>query len=99
MGTGSGCLAVTLALELSWLDVLATDISERALAVAQRNAARLGAAGPGAVRLHESARGRAPGIDLIVSNPPYVPDPGRLSSEVRDYEPAEAVFGGRDGSS
>jgi release factor glutamine methyltransferase len=43
--------------------------------------------------------GVAPGIDLIVSNPPYVPDRYRsgLSSEVRDYEPAEAVFGGRDG--
>jgi release factor glutamine methyltransferase len=99
VGTGSGCLAVTLALELSDVDVLATDISEPALAVAQRNATRLGAAGTVRFVCTSLLEGVAPGIDLIVSNPPYVPEAYRsgLSSEVRDYEPAEAVFGGRDG--
>jgi release factor glutamine methyltransferase len=99
VGTGSGCLAVTLALELSGVDVLATDISEPALAVAQRNATRLGAAGTVRFVCTSLLEGVAPGIDLIVSNPPYVPEAYRsgLSSEVRDYEPAEAVFGGRDG--
>jgi release factor glutamine methyltransferase len=99
VGTGSGCLAVTLALELEGVDVLATDISERALAVAQHNAVRLGAADRVHLVCTSLLEGVAPGIDLIVSNPPYVPDRYRtgLSSEVRDYEPAEAVFGGRDG--
>ena len=99
VGTGSGCLAVTLALELSGVDVLATEISPRALAVARRNAIRLGAGAQVRFVCTSLLEGVAPGIDLIVSNPPYVPDRYRsgLSSEVRDYEPAEAVFGGRDG--
>jgi release factor glutamine methyltransferase len=99
VGTGSGCLAVTLALEMSGVDVLATDISERALAIAQRNAIRLGAGERVRFVCTNLLEGVAPGIELIVSNPPYVPDRYRtgLSSEVRDYEPAEAVFGGRDG--
>jgi release factor glutamine methyltransferase len=99
VGTGSGCLAVTLALELRAVDVLATDISERALAVAQRNAVRLNAVNRVHLVCTSLLEGIARGIDLIVSNPPYVPDRYRsgLSSEVRDYEPAEAVFGGRDG--
>jgi release factor glutamine methyltransferase len=99
VGTGSGCLAVTLALELSGVDVLATEISERALAVAQRNAIRLGAADRVRFVCTSLLAGVAPGIDMIVSNPPYVPAAYRsgLSSEVRDYEPAEAVFGGPDG--
>jgi release factor glutamine methyltransferase len=99
VGTGSGCLAVTLALELSGVDVLAIDISERALAIAQRNANRLGAGDRVRFVCTSLLESVAPGIDLIVSNPPYVPDRYRsgLSSEVRDYEPAEAVFGGRDG--
>ena len=99
VGTGSGCLAVTLALEMPDVDVLATDISDRALAVAERNAARLGATDRIRFLCTSLLEGVAPGVDLIVSNPPYVPDRYRsgLSSEVRDYEPAEAVFGGRDG--
>lgn len=99
VGTGSGCLAVTLALELPGVDVLATEISPRALAVARRNAIRLGAGAQVRFVCTSLLEGVAPGIDLIVSNPPYVPDRYRsgLSSEVRDYEPAEAVFGGRDG--
>jgi release factor glutamine methyltransferase len=99
VGTGSGCLAVTLALEMPGVDMLATDISERALAVARRNADRLGAGDRVRFVCTSLLEGVAPGLDLIVANPPYVPDRYRsgLSSEVRDYEPAEAVFGGRDG--
>jgi release factor glutamine methyltransferase len=99
VGTGSGCLAVTLALEMPGVDMLATDISDRALAVAQRNADRLGAGNRVRFLCTSLLQGVAPGIDLIVSNPPYVPDrySSGLSSEVRDYEPAEAVFGGHDG--
>ena len=98
IGTGSGCIAITLALEYPAAQVHAVDISEPALAVARHNAARLGA---GRVRfLHGSHLAHAPRpIDLIVANPPYVAErdkPG-LSPEVREHEPAVALFGGYDG--
>jgi release factor glutamine methyltransferase len=98
VGTGSGCLAVTLALEIPRAHVTATDISRAALDMAQRNAAHLGA------RVHfiETAfLGREHDFDLVVSNPPYVPesDAAALSPDVRDYEPAAALFGGLDGLS
>jgi release factor glutamine methyltransferase len=99
VGTGSGCLAVTLALEMPDADIVATDISDRALAVARRNADRFGARDRVRFVRTSLLDGIAPGVDLIVSNPPYVPDRHQqaLSSEVRDYEPREAVFGGVDG--
>jgi release factor glutamine methyltransferase len=98
VGTGSGCLAVTLALEFPGCHVVATDVSAEALDVARANAARLGAA----VHFVEAnlLDGFRPGsCDLIVSNPPYVPAAARLalSPEVREYEPHVALFGGFDG--
>jgi release factor glutamine methyltransferase len=98
IGTGSGCIAITLALEHPGADVTAVDISEPALTIARGNAARLGA---GRVRfVHGSLLAQAPRpIDLIVANPPYVAErdkPG-LSPEVREHEPAIALFGGHDG--
>jgi release factor glutamine methyltransferase len=98
VGTGSGCLAITLALEVPGARVVATDISFAALTVARRNAGRLGAAGVGFVET-SLLEGLAPGFDVIVSNPPYVPLRVRraLSPDVRDYEPHEALFGGDDG--
>ncbi|MEO8482358.1 MAG: peptide chain release factor N(5)-glutamine methyltransferase [Acidobacteriota bacterium] len=99
IGTGSGCLAVTIALEAPATEVEATDISRAALEIARENAARLGVAG--AVRFHESAltASSSGDFDVIVSNPPYVPVDDRmtLSRDVRDYEPTLALFGGRDG--
>jgi release factor glutamine methyltransferase len=98
IGTGSGCIAITLALEHPAADVYAVDISAPALAVATHNAARLGAE---RVRfIHGSHLAHTPRpIDLIVTNPPYVAErdkPG-LSPEVREHEPAVALFGGHDG--
>jgi release factor glutamine methyltransferase len=98
IGTGSGCIAITLALEHPTTAVFAIDISEPALDVARQNAVRLGAE---RVRfIHGSHLAHAPRpIDLIVANPPYVAErdkPG-LSPEVRDHEPALALFGGHDG--
>jgi len=109
VGTGSGCLAVALAWELPHAEVFATDISEAALAVAGRNAARHNVAD----RIHfvrtdlldalgdESPTdiGKLPSFDLIVSNPPYVgrDDASQLQREVRDYEPHEALFAGPTG--
>lgn len=97
IGTGSGCLAVTLALELSGAQVHASDLSADALARARDNATRLGAA---VTFHHGSLDAGAPGpFGLVVSNPPYIPDSdvGDLQPEVRAYEPHLALAGGSDG--
>ena len=102
VGTGSGCLAVSLAYELPHADVFATDISARALEVARRNATRHVVADR--IRflqmdLLESLNQQSHSFDLIVSNPPYVAsnEAGQLEREVRDHEPREALFGGATG--
>jgi release factor glutamine methyltransferase len=94
IGTGSGAIAVTLALE-SKARVFASDISEAAVRVAAANARRLGAT------VHFAAGDLGTALpsgyfDLIVSNPPYVPDLGseNMQREVRDHEPHVAIFGG-----
>ena len=99
VGTGSGCLAVTLALECPLARVLATDVSAAALEVAKANAERLGALGRVEFR-HGAYLGGAMGpFDLIVANLPYVPESDRASlpREVIGYEPEGALFGGADG--
>lgn len=104
LGTGSGVLAVTLALELPQAEVHAVDISPGALAVARSNARRHGV--EGRVRFHRGdfweplaragLRGR---LDGAVSNPPYVAaaDLADLMPEVRDHEPRVALLGGPEG--
>lgn len=99
VGTGSGIIAVTLALELG-RPVIATDLSAEACAVAQANARRLGAG----VQFIEADLLGAFGdsaVDAVVSNPPYVPltDRDSLQREVRDWEPSIALYGGREGLS
>ena len=96
VGTGSGCIAVTLALERPLWRVLATDCSMPALGVASANAARLGARVSLRVGdLVEPLRGMR--CDLIVSNPPYVRRGESLQDEVGRFEPAEALFAGPTG--
>ncbi|MFT7679161.1 MAG: release factor glutamine methyltransferase [Planctomycetota bacterium] len=96
LGTGSGCLAATLALELEEARVLAVDRSEEALAWAQRNVEALELAERVELALGdglELAEARGP-FDLLVSNPPYV-DPASaasLAADVRDHEPGMALF-------
>ena len=97
IGTGSGAIAVTLALETK-VPIVATDISIDALGVAQQNARALDAQ----VRFVNCDLGAAfadGSFDLVVSNPPYIPgrDRASLQPEVRDHEPALALFGGEDG--
>ena len=98
VGTGSGILAITLALELPDAIVVATDISTAALVVARANAATLGA--EKRIRFVESdlfASIAAQRFDCIVSNPPYVPSGEALAPQVSRYEPAFALFAGVDG--
>ena len=99
VGTGSGCLSVALARELPRARVLATDISADALTVARRNAERHGVAERVAFRRADLLDGSTGPFDLIVSNPPYVPDAviGTLAPEVRLHEPPGALRGGPDG--
>lgn len=100
-GTGSGCLAVALAREFDEARVIATDISEAALAVARRNAARNGVGDRIDFRAGDLLEPVTEPADLIVSNPPYVAsgDVGGLVPEVREHEPHIALFAGVDGLS
>jgi release factor glutamine methyltransferase len=97
--TGSGCLAVSLAYERAEARVVATDISCTAIDVARRNAARHGVSGRVRFVRTNLLDGVEGGFDLIVANPPYVArrDQAALQPEVRDFEPAVALFGGDDG--
>ena len=100
-GTGSGCVALALAVKCPSATIYALDISREALQTASGNAKKLGlndrvrffqgeslAALPGDLR-----------FDLIISNPPYIPAPeiASLQPEVRDFDPREALDGGVDG--
>lgn len=97
VGTGSGCIAVTLARHLPEARVTAIDISEEALCIARKNAARH-CTGVRFIRtdiLDPLAAGKIPGkYDLIVSNPPYVLESEKTGMErnVLDYEPGAALF-------
>jgi release factor glutamine methyltransferase len=106
IGSGSGCLAVTLAAEFPGLQVTAWDICEKALAVARDNALRLNVAprcdflqrDALAPETWANATGDSP-YELIVSNPPYVTDKEftQLSPSVRDFEPRKALLAPQNG--
>jgi len=102
VGTGSGCIAISLAKEFQSARIFATDISPRALEVARRNATRHGIASR--IRfvecnLLDAFERRPPQFDLIVSNPPYIgrQEAASLPREVREHEPDIALFGGETG--
>jgi release factor glutamine methyltransferase len=96
VGTGSGCIAVTLALELPNVVVFAGDISETALRTAKQNASDLGA--PVQFVCADVLDGIGGAFDLIVSNPPYVRrgEIHYLQREVREHEPYVALFSPED---
>jgi release factor glutamine methyltransferase len=111
IGTGSGCIAIALAKELPKAEFMATDISRAALEVAGRNAVRHGVGErirfvqgdllerSGEERITSGETAAPLLFDLVASNPPYI---GRrevptLAREVREHEPAHALFGGEEG--
>lgn len=100
-GTGSGILAVSIAIERPAARVVAVDRSEAALALARGNAALHGVSGRVALVASDWLSGLAPRplFDLAVSNPPYVPrvDAPHVEKTVSDHEPHLALFGGDDG--
>lgn len=100
-GTGSGCLAVTLAVQHPHAEVWALDVSPVALEVARANALRH-SVGDRLRFVEGEGLGALPddlAFDLIVANPPYIPsvDIADLQPEVRDHEPRLALDGGHDG--
>lgn len=99
IGTGSGCIIVTLALELAGARGVGVDISADALAVARANAERLGAGDRIDFRQGRGLDGIAEHFDIVVSNPPYVPtgDLAGLEAAVREFDPPQALDGGPDG--
>jgi release factor glutamine methyltransferase len=101
VGTGSGCIAVTLAHQHKGARVTAVDVGPEALAVAARNAARHGVADRVRFLEGDLFGPISPGesFDFVVSNPPYIPQAeiARLAREVRDHEPRLALDGGPDG--
>ena len=96
VGTGSGCIAVTLAAELPRAKVAAVDISPTALAIAEENSRTFGATVElrQADMLDDLTSVFSEPFDVIVSNPPYVPqrDRATMHPNVRDHEPSEALF-------
>src|SRR5574338_1138639 len=96
IGCGSGCISIFLKRKLHKAEVWACDVSEAALTVAKKNAGNLGAD----IQfrqlnfLNEEERNRLPSFDIIVSNPPYVPekDQAQMQPNVLQYEPATALF-------
>lgn len=102
VGTGSGILAVTLALEVPDARTVATDLSPGALAVASGNARRLGAADRFLPMQTDLTAGLdLSRFDLVVSNPPYIDpaDAPALSPEVHQFEPSLALFAPGTGDS
>ncbi len=96
VGTGSGCIALALALEEQNFTVSATDISEKSLEIAAENA-RINNI---SIKFYQGNMldplvGNR--YDILVSNPPYIPDTEFVESIVKDNEPHLALFGGNDG--
>jgi release factor glutamine methyltransferase len=94
VGTGSGAVALALKDERPDLDVVATDTSADALAVARANAARLGL---DVTFVEGDLLDGAGAVDAVVSNPPYVEDGAPLAPEIARHEPPGALYAGAEG--
>jgi|AntRauTorcE11898_2_1112593.scaffolds.fasta_scaffold00120_10 release factor glutamine methyltransferase len=98
IGTGSGCIAITLDLEDSRIRATGSDISQEAVNMAEKNASNL-ESGTRFLQgdLFEPFKGHT--FDIIISNPPYIPENEEMDPLVKNYEPHVALFGGSDGLS
>jgi release factor glutamine methyltransferase len=96
LGTGSGALLLAALDQWPEATGVGIDASEAALEIAKRNADRI-APGRAAMRLGNWTDGINERFDLVLCNPPYVESGADLAPQVRDYEPASALFAGRDG--
>lgn len=97
LGTGSGCLLLAALHEFPSAHGLGIDRSAAALRTAASNAAALGLSERAAFRRGNWTRGIEGRFDLILCNPPYIADGARLGPGIAEYEPAAALFAGRDG--
>lgn len=103
LGTGAGCIAVSLAKLIAKAQLVATDISEAALEIARENAQRHGVVERIEFRLVDMTQPEAfsadEQFDIVVSNPPYVLEEERpsLQPEIRDWEPPQALYVAGDG--
>lgn len=98
IGTGSGCIAATLALEGRTEQIIAIDVSDTALDVAQENFRMLS---PNVVAVHGDGTAFIQAMKkpfFIISNPPYIPEGTSLQRDVADFEPHEALFSGPNGT-
>ena len=98
VGTGSGAIAIALAIALPNSQITAIDLSAPALAVARENAERHGVEERLRFLRADLLEGSTPrSFDAVVSNPPYIADGEVLEAQVRDYEPAAALYAGPTG--
>ena len=97
LGTGPGTLLLA-AVDI-WPDAtgVGIDVSRRALSYASANARRLGFEGRIKLTQGDWAKGLAESFDLVLCNPPYVPEGAEVGAGVREYEPDEALFAGKEG--
>jgi release factor glutamine methyltransferase len=98
IGTGSGCLAISLKLEEPSMNVYAVDISGEAIDQAKENAQKFNADVEFFIGdLLEPLKQRNINVDILVCNPPYIPQEELLELSVKGFEPHVALFGGEDG--
>ena len=97
IGVGSGAISVVLARKFPKLNIIATDICDTPLKVAGRNIEHFGLGQQIALRKSNLIDEVSESLELVVSNPPYIAEDFLLESNVVDYEPKEALFGGRVG--
>ena len=97
IGVGSGAISVVLARKFPNLKIIATDICDTPLKVAGRNIETFGLAGQIELRKSNLIDEVPESLELVVSNPPYIAEDFILESNVVDYEPKEALFGGQSG--
>jgi len=97
VGVGSGAISIILARKFPNLKIIATDICESPIKVAGKNIERFSLANQIELRRSNLIDKVSEPVELVVSNPPYIAEDFLLESNVVDYEPKEALFGGRVG--